>query len=114
MPHDGSADDAATIAGLGGGMLVTSVYTDDHDWLRTFVGAGGTHAGRIYIGSSTSVPDAPGSGAAYPHSQHGGPGRAGDGAELGGRLGVGLYLQRVALQGARAVLEITAQARPTG
>ena len=114
MPHDGSPAEAAAISGLGGGMLVTSVYTDDMDWLRTFVGAGGAHAGRVYIGSSASAPDAPGSGAAYPHSQHGGPGRAGDGAELGGRLGLGLYLQRVALQGARGMLEIEGDARPTG
>jgi oxepin-CoA hydrolase/3-oxo-5,6-dehydrosuberyl-CoA semialdehyde dehydrogenase len=114
LPHDGSPADAAAISSLGGGMLVTSVYTDDQDWLRTFIAAGGAFAGRVYIGSSASVPDAPGSGAAYPHSQHGGPGRAGDGAELGGRLGLGLYLQRVALQGARAFLENAAGARPAG
>jgi hypothetical protein len=46
---------------------------------------------------------------------HGGPGRAGGGEELGGLRGVGLYLQRTALQGYGPLLEhITAGARRVG
>jgi oxepin-CoA hydrolase/3-oxo-5,6-dehydrosuberyl-CoA semialdehyde dehydrogenase len=105
MPYDGSPDDAAVIAALGGGMLVTSVYADDNEWLSRFLVRGGAWSGRVYVGSSASASEAPGPGAAWPHSQHGGPGRAGDGAELGGQLGLRLYLQRVALQGARKMLE---------
>ncbi len=40
-----------------------------------------------------------------PQLVHGGPGRAGGGEELGGVRGLALYLQRVALQGDRAVLD---------
>ncbi len=105
LPYDGSSDEAARLCALGGGMLVTSVYADDDAWLAGFLAGGGAHAGRVYIGSSASAPESPGSGVAWPHSLHGGPGRAGDGAELGGRIGLSLYLQRVAVQGARSTLE---------
>lgn len=105
MGYDGSPAHAAALVARGGGMLVNSVYGDDRDWLGGFVSAGGALAGRLYIGSSEAAPEAMGSGIAWPHAQHGGPGHAGDGAELGGRIGLELYLQRVALQGARGVLE---------
>lgn len=104
MPYDGSAGDAAALVGLGGGMLVTSVYGDDADWLRNFIGRAAAFSGRVYIGSSAAATTAPGSGAVYPQTQHGGPGRAGGGAELGGLVGLRLYMQRVALQGALPVL----------
>jgi oxepin-CoA hydrolase/3-oxo-5,6-dehydrosuberyl-CoA semialdehyde dehydrogenase len=42
---------------------------------------------------------------------HGGPGRAGGGEELGGQRGMGLYMQRVALQGDRAIVEAIAGKR---
>jgi 3,4-dehydroadipyl-CoA semialdehyde dehydrogenase len=105
LPYDGGAAEAAELVALGGGMLVTSVYSDDDGWLGEFLAAGASHAGRIYIGSSASAPDAPGSGVAMPQSLHGGPGHAGGGEELGGLVGVKLYMQRVALQGARQELE---------
>ena len=47
----------------------------------------------------------PGPGTALPQLQHGGPGRAGDGAELGGLRGLALYQQRVALQGDASILK---------
>ncbi|MBA3548221.1 MAG: hypothetical protein H0T76_17195, partial [Nannocystis sp.] len=37
-------------------------------------------------------------------ANHGGPGRAGDGGELGGRLGLALYMQRLAVQGGASQL----------
>lgn len=104
MPYDGTPARAAALAARGGGMLVNSVYVDDPAWSTAFLAAGGAHAGRLYIGSSESAPESMGSGIAWPHSQHGGPGHAGDGAELGGFIGLRLYMQRVALQGARGVL----------
>jgi oxepin-CoA hydrolase/3-oxo-5,6-dehydrosuberyl-CoA semialdehyde dehydrogenase len=104
MPYDGSVADAAALVGLGGGMLVTSVYGDDADWVRDFVLRGAAFAGRLYIGSSDAANAAPGSGAVYPQTQHGGPGRAGGGAELGGLIGLRLYLQRVTIQAAPTVL----------
>jgi len=42
---------------------------------------------------------------AMPQMLHGGPGRAGGGAELGGLRAVHHYLQRTAVQGHPALLE---------
>ena len=105
LPYDGSARDAAEIVALGGGTLVTSAYTDDAGWAGDFVARGGGETGRIYIGSESSSEVAPGSGAALPQTLHGGPGRAGGGEELGGLVGVKLYLQRVAVQGAKSLVD---------
>jgi 3,4-dehydroadipyl-CoA semialdehyde dehydrogenase len=104
LPYDGSARDAAEIVALGGGTLVTSAYTDDAGWAGDFVARGGGETGRIYLGSESSAEVAPGSGAALPQTLHGGPGRAGGGEELGGLVGVKLYLQRVAVQGAKSLV----------
>jgi 3,4-dehydroadipyl-CoA semialdehyde dehydrogenase len=105
LPYDGTAADAAAIVALGGGTLVTSAYTDDAAWAGDFVARGGGGTGRIYLGSEGSVADAPGSGAALPQTLHGGPGRAGGGEELGGMVGVKLYLQRVAVQGTKTLVD---------
>lgn len=105
IPYDGTAPRAAEIVARGGGMLVTSLYGDDGDWLGRFLEHGGSDAGRVYIGSREAAEEAPGSGAAFPHALHGGPGRAGGGQELGGLAGVRLYMQRVALQGARSMVD---------
>ena len=103
LPFDGSAAQAAAIVALAEGTLVTSVYSNDDTWVRAFLAAGGSTTGRLYLGSDGS--EGAGSGACFPQSQHGGPGRAGGGAELGGRRGLAPYLQRVALQGHRSLVE---------
>ena len=105
IPYDGSAAEAARIVALGGGTLVTSVYSDDPSWLGEFVPAVAATTGRVYVGSEGSAEVAPGSGAAFPQALHGGPGRAGGGEELGGLVGIELYMQRVAVQGDRSVVE---------
>lgn len=105
IPYDGTAADAAEIVALAGGTLVTSVYSDDDAWLQGFLARVGATTGRLYVGSEESAGAAFGSGVALPQSLHGGPGRAGGGEELGGMVGVGLYLQRLALQGSRGVVE---------
>jgi 3,4-dehydroadipyl-CoA semialdehyde dehydrogenase len=105
LPYDGTPEDAARIVALGGGMLVTSLYGDDRGWHRGYLRAGGSTAGRVYIGSEGSAGEAPGSGVAFPAALHGGPGRAGGGEELGGLVGTKLYMQRVAIQGARDVVD---------
>jgi oxepin-CoA hydrolase/3-oxo-5,6-dehydrosuberyl-CoA semialdehyde dehydrogenase len=105
LPYDGTAASAAEIVELGGGTLVTSAYTDDAAWAGEFVARGGGGTGRIYIGSESSAAEAPGSGAALPQTLHGGPGRAGGGEELGGLIGVKLYLQRVAIQGSKSLVD---------
>ena len=81
------------------------VYGDDDAWTREFVVCGGAFSGRLYLGSEKMAEQAPGSGVALPQSLHGGPGRAGGGAELGGLRALELYTQRVALQGSRQMLQ---------
>lgn len=103
MPYDGSAAEAAGLVALGGGTLVTSVYTDDREWLEALVAGGGAHTGRVYVGSAES--SGFGSGAALPASLHGGPGRAGGGEEVGGAIGLERYLQRLAIQGDRPLVD---------
>ena len=44
-------------------------------------------------------------GTVLPQLLHGGPGRAGGGEELGGLVGVKLYLQRVAVQGSKSLVD---------
>jgi len=105
IPYAGDAASAAAAVGRGGGSLVTSLYTDDQAEAESFLAAGGAFAGRLYIGSAKVAELLPGSGIALPQSQHGGPGRAGGGAELGGLRALELYSQRVALQGNRPLIE---------
>jgi oxepin-CoA hydrolase/3-oxo-5,6-dehydrosuberyl-CoA semialdehyde dehydrogenase len=104
LPYDGTANVAAAAVALAGGTLVTSAYGDDAGWTRDFVRGVGCFTGRIYLGSSASASEAPGSGIAMPQTLHGGPGRAGGGEELAGLAGLRPYLQKVAVQGARSAL----------
>jgi oxepin-CoA hydrolase/3-oxo-5,6-dehydrosuberyl-CoA semialdehyde dehydrogenase len=105
LSYDGGAPRAAELVARARGTLVTSVYGDDPAWLGAFTAATAPWTGRIYVGSAGSAEAALGSGAALPQALHGGPGRAGGGQELGGLVGVRLYLQRVALQGSRDLVE---------
>ncbi|AKU98971.1 Aldehyde dehydrogenase [Labilithrix luteola] len=104
MPYE-SAASAASLVAAGGGGLVSSVYSDDKDFIRTMIVAVAPHHGRLTIGSSKIAGQALPPGMALPQLLHGGPGRAGGGEELGGRRGMALYMQRTALQGDRAIIE---------
>lgn len=105
MPYDGRAEQAGKLVAQGGGTLVTSVYSNSPSWLHVLADVAGSWTGRIYVGSDGSSEVALGSGIAMPASLHGGPGRAGGGEELGGLVGVKRYMQRVALQGDRELVE---------
>jgi oxepin-CoA hydrolase/3-oxo-5,6-dehydrosuberyl-CoA semialdehyde dehydrogenase len=61
--------------------------------------------GRLFLGSAKIAEASPGPGTVLPHLVHGGPGRAGGGEELGGLRGLSFYMQRVALEGSRPVIE---------
>jgi 3,4-dehydroadipyl-CoA semialdehyde dehydrogenase len=61
--------------------------------------------GRIMWGSERIADQGTGHGAVMPGLLHGGPGRAGGGAELGGERGLTFYLQRTAIQGDSALLK---------
>ncbi len=108
LPYDGSAASAgvaADIVAMGGGTLVTSVYSTDAGWIGEFLAGSGSSTGRVYIGSDLTAAESPGSGAVLPQPLHGGPGRAGGGEELGGLVGLKLYMQRVAIQGNRPLVD---------
>jgi 3,4-dehydroadipyl-CoA semialdehyde dehydrogenase len=107
MPYDDVKNAAALVAG-GGGGLVTSVYSDDKDFIRAAVLAIAPFHGRLTIGSAKVAGQALPPGMALPQLLHGGPGRAGGGEELGGRRGMSLYMQRTALQGDRALIDAIA------
>ncbi len=107
MPYD-DIKGAASLVAAGGGGLVTSIYADDKELIRTAVLALAPFHGRLSIGSSKVSGQSLPPGMALPQLLHGGPGRAGGGEELGGRRGMALYMQRTALQGDRALLEMIA------
>jgi 3,4-dehydroadipyl-CoA semialdehyde dehydrogenase len=85
--------------------LVSSAYSDDRDWVASFVAEAAPWAGRLYLGSSKMAAQSPGPGTVLPSLVHGGPGRAGGGEELGGLRGMQLYMQRCALEGDASVLK---------
>jgi 3,4-dehydroadipyl-CoA semialdehyde dehydrogenase len=95
---------AFALAGRGGGSLVASVFGEDRDFLARAVTALGASHGRV-LAVEPSIADAhTGHGIVMPQCHHGGPGRAGNGAELGGLHGLHLYHQRVAVQGSTDLL----------
>lgn len=105
LPYDGDAASAAALVAMAGGTLVSSAYSDDPAFLAALMAGMAPTTGRFYIGSAASAEVSLGSGAALPQLLHGGPGRAGGGEELGGQIGLRLYLQRLALQGARVLVD---------
>jgi oxepin-CoA hydrolase/3-oxo-5,6-dehydrosuberyl-CoA semialdehyde dehydrogenase len=104
MPYADTASLVALVA-AGGGGLVTSVYSDDRAFTQEMIFGLAPYHGRLTLGSEKLAGQSIPPGTVMPQLLHGGPGRAGGGEELGGMRGMGLYLQRVALQGHRAMLE---------
>ena len=104
LPYDGTPAAAAELVARGAGSLVSSAYGDDRDWLEEIVIGLAPWNGRLYLGSEKVAEIAMGSGMALPFLNHGGPGRAGGGEELGGLRGMKLYQQRTAVQGDRGLL----------
>jgi oxepin-CoA hydrolase/3-oxo-5,6-dehydrosuberyl-CoA semialdehyde dehydrogenase len=104
LPYDGTPEDAATLVRRGEGSLVASAYGDDPSWIEGMITGLGPWNGRLYFGSAGVVGSALGSGMALASLLHGGPGRAGNGEELGGLSGLRLYQRRCAVQGDRELL----------
>lgn len=104
-PYSGDAAFAAEFVARGAGCLVSSAYSDDRDWVASFVAAAAPWAGRLYLGSSKMASQSPGPGTVLASLVHGGPGRAGGGEELGGERGLHFYMQRTALEGDASVLK---------
>jgi 3,4-dehydroadipyl-CoA semialdehyde dehydrogenase len=105
VPYSGTAADAAETVGRGRGGLVSSVYSEDTAFTADLVLGIAPFHGRVFLGSAKIAEASPGPGTVLPLLVHGGPGRAGGGEELGGVRGLALYMQRLALEGSRPVIE---------
>ena len=105
VPYSGAPDDAAALVARGGGGLVSSVYSEDTAFTADVVLGLAPFHGRVFLGSAKIAEASPGPGTVLPLLVHGGPGRAGGGEELGGTRGLGFYMQRVALEGSRPVID---------
>jgi oxepin-CoA hydrolase/3-oxo-5,6-dehydrosuberyl-CoA semialdehyde dehydrogenase len=112
VPYSGAPAQAADIVARGRGGLVSSVYSEDTAFVGEVVMGLAPFHGRVFLGSAKIAEASPGPGTVLPQLVHGGPGRAGGGEELGGRRGLAFYMQRVALEGSRPVIERIAGVKP--
>jgi oxepin-CoA hydrolase/3-oxo-5,6-dehydrosuberyl-CoA semialdehyde dehydrogenase len=104
LAYSGDAAEASAIVARGNGGLVSSVYSEDGGWIGEAVFGIAPCNGRIYLGHP-KIELSPGPGTVLPQLVHGGPGRAGGGEELGGVRALAFYMQRVALEGSRPVIQ---------
>ena len=105
VPYAGGAPEAVEIVRRGGGGLVSSVYSEDAAFITDVVAGIAPFHGRVFLGSARIAEASPGPGTVLPQLVHGGPGRAGGGEELGGLRGLSFYMQRVALEGPRPLID---------
>ena len=98
------SENPAALVVRGNGGLVSSVYSDDQEFIERTVSELSPHHGRLFLGHP-KIELSPGPGTVLPQLIHGGPGRAGGGEELGGPRGLAFYMQRVALEGSRPVIQ---------
>ena len=113
LPYDGSIGAAAAIIRAGEGSLVSTVYSDDRKFTAAAVAELSPHLGRLVINDEKNAGGAFSPGCVFPQGNHGGPGRAGCGAELGGTFGLDLYMQRTAIQGGASQLARLLGRRPS-
>jgi len=98
------ADQAISLVRRGGGSLVASLFGADPEFLVRAVRELGSGHGRILAVDPSIAASHTGHGIVMPQCNHGGPGRAGNGEELGGLHGLRFYHQRVAIQGSSNLL----------
>lgn len=98
MPYQ-DIEEAVALANLGKGSLVSSMVTYDDALARQYVLEAANMHGRILILNRDCAKESTGHGSPMPMLIHGGPGRAGDGEEMGGKRGVLHYMNRTAIQG---------------
>jgi len=113
MPYE-TTDEAITLANMGEGSLVASLFTHDKQIARDVVMGAGAYHGRLAIIDRDCAKESTGHGSPLPHLKHGGPGRAGGGEEMGGIRGVMHYMQRVAVQGSPDVITAVTNKWTTG
>jgi 3,4-dehydroadipyl-CoA semialdehyde dehydrogenase len=100
----GHVDEALTLVRRGGGSLVVSIFGTDTEFLAGLARELGSSHGRILVIDPSIAISHTGHGIVMPQCNHGGPGRAGNGEELGGLHGLRFYNQRVAVQGSTDLL----------
>ena len=98
LPH------ALALAQRGQGSLVTSLYGADDKALAQAAIALAASNGRVHVVTPALATAHTGHGNVMPMSLHGGPGRAGGGAELGGLRALDFYHQHSAVQASPEVL----------
>lgn len=103
MPYD-STEESITLAKMGKGSLVGSLFTADDNIARQVVLNTAAYHGRMLVINRHSAAESTGHGSPMPQLIHGGPGRAGGGEEMGGIRGVKHFMQRTALQGSPTTL----------
>ncbi len=104
LPYDGSIGAVSAIIRAGEGSLVSTVYSDDRKFTAAAITELAPLLGRLVVNDEKNAGGAFSPGCVFPQGNHGGPGRAGCGAELGGAFGLGLYTQRTAIQGGASQL----------
>jgi oxepin-CoA hydrolase/3-oxo-5,6-dehydrosuberyl-CoA semialdehyde dehydrogenase len=105
VPYDGSAAQAVELITRGAGGLVSSIYSEDVPFVTDATLGLAPFHGRLFLGSAKIAELSPGPGTVLPQLVHGGPGRAGNGEELGGERGLAFYMQRSAIEGSRPVID---------
>jgi len=104
LPYDGTVEKAIELVARGEGCLVSSLYTNDRKWLKAALLKAAVWNGRLFVVSAKVADSALTPSTVLANQNHGGPGRAGGGLELGGMRGLDLYTNLVAIQGDRALL----------
>ncbi|GER13919.1 3,4-dehydroadipyl-CoA semialdehyde dehydrogenase [Variovorax boronicumulans] len=103
LPYNDLAHGIA-LAHRGQGSLVTSLYgSDDAALAQAALSVAPSH-GRVHVITPEVAQAHTGHGNVMPMSMHGGPGRAGGGAELGGLRALDFYHRRSAVQASPGVL----------
>ena len=103
LPYQATGQ-AIELAARGQGSLAGSVVTGDPDFAREVVLGVAPWHGRLLVLDAADAKESTGHGSPLPGLVHGGPGRAGGGAELGGVEAVRHHLQRTAVQASPAML----------
>ncbi len=103
MPYEG-LEEALHLAAMGRGSLVGTLVTRDPALAARVVPQVAALHGRLLVLDREAAAESTGHGSPLPGLQHGGPGRAGGGEELGGLRAVHHYLQRTAVQGSPRML----------
>lgn len=97
MPYD-TLDEAAQLTKLGRGSLAGSIVSHDRSEITDLVLGMGSSHGRLLVLNRDNFKESTGHGSPLPQLLHGGPGRAGGGAEMAGMAGVKHHMNKVAVQ----------------